>query len=80
MNIKLGEQLLLATFSISIIFKKLYLVKMCPIFAGSPLFLFTNIKISFEYDDFYAKISIILDTSAKNFITQQTLLCILNAP
>ena len=36
MNIKQGEQLLLSTFSISLIFKKLYLVKMCPIFAGSP--------------------------------------------
>ena len=35
-----------------------------------------DIKISFWYVDFYAKISLILDTSAKNFITQQTLLFI----
>ena len=39
-------------------------------------FCLQNIKISFEYADFYAKISLILDTSAKNFITQQTLLSI----
>ena len=32
MNIKLGEQLSVAAFSISIPFKNLYLVKMCPIF------------------------------------------------
>ena len=42
MNIKLGEQLLLLTFSILIVFKELYLVKLCPIFPGLPLFLFTK--------------------------------------
>ena len=35
LNIKLGEQLSLATFSISIILKKVYLIKMCPIFNAS---------------------------------------------
>ena len=35
LNIKLGEELLLLTFSISTILKKFYLVKMCPIFDGS---------------------------------------------
>ena len=35
LNIKLGEQLWLATFSISIILKTVYLVKMCPIFYDS---------------------------------------------
>ena len=44
MNIKLGEHFLPATFSISIIFKELYLVKMCPISTGLPLFLFTKYK------------------------------------
>ena len=34
-------------------------------------------KISFEYGDFYANISVILDTAARNSITQQPLLCIL---
>ena len=68
MNIELGEQLSLATFSISIILKKLYLVKMCLHYLC-----LQNIKISFEYVDFYAKLSLILDTSAKNFITQQIL-------
>ena len=34
-NIKLGEQLLLKTFPISIIPKKVYLVKECPFFEGS---------------------------------------------
>ena len=33
-----------------------------------------NIKISFEYADFYAKISLILNSAARNSITQQTLL------
>ncbi len=33
-----------------------------------------NIKISFEYADFYAKISLILDTAARNSITQRALL------
>ena len=37
---------------------------MCPIFAH---FCLQNIKIPFEYADFYAKISLILDTSAKKF-------------
>ena len=36
-NTELEEQLLLTTFLISIIFKKFYLVKMFPIFDGSPL-------------------------------------------
>ena len=41
-NTELEEQLLLTTFLISIIFKKFYLVKMRPIFDGSPLLKFTR--------------------------------------
>ena len=43
-------------------------------FRAHHYFCLQNIKISFEYADFYAKISLILHTSAKNFITQQTLI------
>jgi hypothetical protein len=39
---KLGGQQLLSTFSILVIFEKLYLVKMCPIFDSAPLLLFTR--------------------------------------
>ena len=39
---KSGEQLLLKTFSISIILKKVYLVKICPIFADSASNLLTR--------------------------------------
>ena len=42
MNIRLGEQLLLATFSISIVFKNPYFVKMFSIFTSLSLFLFTK--------------------------------------
>ena len=38
-------------------------------------FCLQGIKISFNHDDFYTKISLILHTPAKNSITQLTLLC-----
>ena len=35
-----------------------------------------DIKISFENVDFYAKLSLILDTPVRNSTTQRTILCI----
>ena len=53
MNIKLGEQLLLSTFSILIIFEKLYLVNLCPIFVRS----FQNLSNSWQKNEYTGLIS-----------------------
>ncbi len=72
MNIKLGEKLLLSTFSISMIFKKLYLVKCAQFVLAHNYFCLQNIKISSEYADFYAKISLILDNAAHTYQIRKT--------
>ena len=56
MEIKIGEQLVLPTFLILVIFEKLYFVKMRPIFDGLLLCTFfykIPINISSEDVDFY---------------------------
>ena len=70
MNIKLGEQLLSTTLSISINFEKPLLSKNVP---ARHYYCLQN--ITFEYADFYAKMSLILDTRDKKSITQRTLIC-----
>ncbi len=70
MNTKLEEQLALTTFSNSIIFEKLYFArKYAQFMRACHYFCLQNIKISFEHADFYAKISLILDTKARNSLT-----------
>jgi len=70
---KLGEQLLLASFPISITLKNAYFVKMCPNFTRSPLFLFINYKNFRRVCRFFSKISLISDMTARNFIIKRTL-------
>ena len=53
-NVKLEDQLSLMSFLILVIFKKLYLVNLCPIFVGS----FQNLSDSWEENNYLGLISV----------------------
>ena len=73
-NIRLGEHILLKSFSISFIFKKTYLVKLCPIFDGSASSCLTRHKKSFEGVHWGARPCWILPASLWNQTTVTTLM------